>query len=167
MTSSSSSTKGEGPLQIRALSDVDREGWLNLWAQYQAFYEAKIPAHATDISWERFADPSEPMQAIGAFRAGKLLGFAHLIFHRSSWSESDYCYLQDLFTRSDHRGKGVGRALLEAAAAIAWRNKASRFYWLTHESNARAIQLYDQVGARTGFVQYRAERRQGPGVLCM
>jgi ribosomal protein S18 acetylase RimI-like enzyme len=34
---------------------------------------------------------------------------------------------------------------------------ATRVYWQTHESNLRAIALYDQVAERSGFVVYRKE----------
>jgi predicted GNAT family acetyltransferase len=60
---------------------------------------------------------------------------AHSIYHRSAWTTSDDCYLQDLFVADDARGGGVGRALIEHVYADARRRGASRVYWLTHESN--------------------------------
>ena len=65
------------------------------------------------------------------------------------------CYLQDLFTREGLRGKGIGRALIEAVYERARQDAAERVYWQTHETNATAMKLYDQVAERSGFVVYR------------
>ena len=65
------------------------------------------------------------------------------------------CYLQDLFTRPESRGQGVGRALIEAVSAQAKKAGSQRVYWMTHESNAQARTLYDKIADRSGFIQYR------------
>jgi GNAT superfamily N-acetyltransferase len=65
------------------------------------------------------------------------------------------CYLHDLFTLESERGKGVGRALIEAVYAAAKAARAERVYWLTHESNQTAMQLYDKIADLSGFVVYR------------
>jgi len=67
------------------------------------------------------------------------------------------CYLQDLFTAEAARGKGVGRKLIEAVYQRAKAAGASRVYWMTHESNAQAMILYDKVAVKSGFLQYRKE----------
>jgi GNAT superfamily N-acetyltransferase len=70
-------------------------------------------------------------------------------------NQSDDCYLQDLFVADDARGSGVGRVLIEHVYADARRRGASRVYWLTHEFNHNARQLYDRVADRSGFIHYR------------
>jgi hypothetical protein len=45
--------------------------------------------------------------------------------------------------------------LIEAVVARARAAGASRVYWLTHETNATARSLYDQLADRSGFIQYR------------
>ena len=83
------------------------------------------------------------------------VGLANLVFHRSTWSPTWYCYLEDLYVDPGVRGSGVGRALIEAAYAEADRRGASRTYWATQEHNATARKLYDDIGVLTEFVQYR------------
>jgi GNAT superfamily N-acetyltransferase len=63
--------------------------------------------------------------------------------------------LQDLFVAEEARGKGIGRALIEAVYTAARGTGASRVYWLTQESNATARALYDKIADRSGFIQYR------------
>jgi GNAT superfamily N-acetyltransferase len=48
-----------------------------------------------------------------------------------------------------------GGKLIEAVYAEAKLRGCSRVYWLTHETNKDAMLLYDRIGARSGFVQYR------------
>lgn len=143
------------PVEVRPLTPADRAAWEPLWAGYQAFYQTQIPPATTDETWRRFHDPAVPMHALGAFDGGELRGIVHYIFHHSCWTTGPYCYLQDLFTAPEARGQGAGRALIEAVATAAQDAGASRVYWLTHETNAQAMLLYDKVATRTGFVQYR------------
>jgi GNAT superfamily N-acetyltransferase len=85
----------------------------------------------------------------------RLVGLVHYIQHRSCWTVGDYVYLQDLFVDPDLRGTGLGRALIEHVYARAAEAGASRVWWLTHESNAQAMLLYDRIADKSGFVQYR------------
>lgn len=140
---------------VRPLRPDERDAWEPLWSGYLAFYEAAVAAEVTEETWRRLHDPAEPMHVLGAFVDGRLIGIVHFLFHRSTWTTGDYCYLQDLFTVVESRGLGAGRALIEAVYERARAAGASRVYWLTHESNATARAMYDKVADRPGFIQYR------------
>ena len=140
---------------VKPVGPDEREVWEPLWAGYLTFYKTSVPAETSDITWRRFHDPAEPMFVLGAYVDGKLTGIVHYIFHRSTWTPGNYCYLQDLFVSDGARGLGLGRALIEAVYEKARAAGASRVYWLTHETNAQARILYDQVADRPGFIQYR------------
>lgn len=142
---------------IRDLKREDRPKWEPLWAGYLAFYKSELAPEVTETTFARFLDPSEPMRALVAEdkETGALLGFVHCVFHRGTWSIGDFCYLEDLFTAEAARGRGVGRALIEAVYKLADERNASRVYWLTHETNTTARRLYDQVAENRGFIQYR------------
>ncbi|SAI67301.1 acetyltransferase [Bordetella ansorpii] len=141
--------------QIRPVSSDDFDAWLPLWKGYQSFYRVDIADDVTNGTWRRFLDPAEPVNAALAVLDGKAIGMVHWIHHRSTWTQGDYCYLQDLFVAPDVRGAGAGRALIEHVYADARQHGASRVYWLTHETNETAMQLYDRIADRSGFVQYR------------
>jgi GNAT superfamily N-acetyltransferase len=142
-------------VEIKAIHDDDFDSWLPLWKGYQRFYEVDIPEAATLTTWARFLDPVEPVHAVLAMVGNNALGLAHSIYHRSTWTTEDYCYLQDLFVADKARGGGIGRVLIEHVYAEARRRGAARVYWTTHESNHNAMLLYDRVADRSGFVQYR------------
>ena len=141
--------------QIRPVSAADHPAWLPLWQGYQRFYNAEIAAVVSAVTWQRFLDPSEPMHAALAWQDGVAVGLVHWIFHRSCWTVSDYCYLQDLYVADTVRGGGVGRALIEQVYAAAQAYGANRVHWLTQEDNTQARQLYDRIASRSGFIQYR------------
>jgi ribosomal protein S18 acetylase RimI-like enzyme len=95
------------------------------------------------------------MFALGGYVDGELAGFAHYLFHRSTWAPQRYCYLEDLFVAEAARGQGLGRALIEAVYVRARAADASRVYWLTQSTNTQARALYDAVADNLGFIQYR------------
>ncbi|WP_203072597.1 GNAT family N-acetyltransferase [Falsiroseomonas ponticola] len=146
---------------IRAAVPGDFAAWLPLWHGYNAFYgragETAPAVALTAATWERFFDGMEPMEALVAEAGGGLVGLAHIIFHRNTGLVGPTCYLQDLFAAPDVRGQGVGRALIEGVYARARAAGARRVYWHTHESNAVAQRLYDQVAERSGFIVYRQD----------
>jgi GNAT superfamily N-acetyltransferase len=142
-------------LTVRAAAGVDFDAWLPLWRGYQAFYRVDLPSATTLVTWQRLLDPAEPMHLALAERGGTVVGMVHFIEHRTCWSESNSIYLQDLFTEPFARGHGVGRALIEHVYAKARELGCVKVHWLTHESNAEAMVLYNKVAERPGFVQYR------------
>ncbi len=140
---------------IRPIRPEDRAGWDLLWQGYLSFYKEVLPEEITEIVWSRFLDPAEPMEALVAEENGVLLGLAHCVFHRGTWSVNDVCYLEDLFAAEAARGKGVGRALIEAVYELARGKGYSRVYWVTQEGNETARALYDKLAELQDFVQYR------------
>jgi GNAT superfamily N-acetyltransferase len=146
-------------LLIRPVRESDFNEWKSLWDGYNAFYGRKdataLPDAITSSTWSRFFDSYEPVHALVAEQAGRMLGLVHYLYHRSTISIAPTCYLQDLFTVEAARGKGVGRALIHEVYRLAAEAGSSRVYWLTHETNATAMQLYDKVAEKSGFVVYR------------
>ncbi|GAB3783691.1 GNAT family N-acetyltransferase [Dyella agri] len=144
---------------IRPVTMADYAAWKPLWDGYNAFYgrsgPSALPEEITRTTWARFHDPAEPVHALVAECGGELLGLAHYLFHRSTIQTGQSCYLQDLFTVEAARGRGVGRALIEQVYEHAGAAHAPRVYWQTHETNATAMRLYDQVAEKSGFVVYR------------
>ena len=145
------------PILVRPIAKTDYQAWLPLWDGYNAFYgrhgATALDPTITQTTWDRFFDSGEPVFAFVAEYEGQVVGLVHYLFHRSTSRLKD-CYLQDLFTRESVRGKGVGRALIEAVYAAARDGGYSRVYWLTHETNTAGRMLYDKVANHSGFIVY-------------
>jgi GNAT superfamily N-acetyltransferase len=138
---------------IGKLDPDDRSQWQELFVGYNTFYERTLPERTYDRAWEEFRRDAT-LHALGAKVDGRLVGIAHFLVHPST-TAADVCYLQDLFTAPEARGKGVARALIAEVCTWARSQDCSRVYWSTHESNARARRLYDQVAVNRGFLLYQ------------
>ncbi len=148
-------------VEVRSVQHADFSAWKPLWDGYNAFYgrknETALRPEITQIAWQRFFDPNEPVFALVADAEGKLLGLAHYLLHRSTTRIELTCYLQDLFTAQSERGRGIGRTLIQAVYERARAEGIRRVYWHTHESNVAGRLLYDKVATHAGFIVYGQE----------
>ena len=79
---------------------------------------------------------------------GQPIGFA-LFFHTfSTFLARPGIYLEDLFVLAEHRGRGVGRALLAHLAHLAVERGCGRLEWAVLNWNQEAIRFYERLGAR-------------------
>lgn len=141
---------------IRPLCESDYDAWYRLWEGYLRFYRARVPPATTTKTFERLVSRSDGMLGLVALGADEaLVGFAHVIFHPSTWSDTCYCYLEDLFVAPAARGTTAGRALIEATYDEADRVGAAVTYWQTQQYNGAARSLYDQVAHASSFIVYR------------
>jgi GNAT superfamily N-acetyltransferase len=149
-------------VNIEPLKPSDRVRWEELWNQYQVFYGVALPAAVTESTWQRLHNGR--VHGLGARdSAGRLMGIVHFLYHEDTWSTTPTCYLQDLYVDPALRGSGCGRKLIEAVAAASHKAGANNPYWLTHQSNAVARQLYDRLGQNQGFIHYVYSTPAGPG----
>jgi len=146
---------------VRPVQHGDYADWRPLWDGYNGFYgrqgPSALPESVSAATWERFFSHDEPVHALVAEQEGRLIGIAHFLFHRSTTRLTDICYLQDLFTAKEARGRGVGRQLIYAVYEAARSAGSSRVYWQTQATNAPGRALYDKVAQHLGFIVYTHE----------
>ncbi len=125
-------------------------------ADYQRFYEVEdIDGERNRSFFARFIDPSDDGTLIGAWDEERLVGYACLYWHKSSLAAADTVLMNDLYVDAEARGRGIGRALIEAAAEIARSRGAHSLEWSTAPDNDTAQRLYDTTGAgRSEWVEY-------------
>lgn len=148
-------------ITIRAVTNNDYPHWRPLWDGYNAFYgragNTALPEGVTQTTWGRFLDPAEPMYALVALEGEQIVALVHYLFHRSTTRLHQVCYLQDLFTLPECRGRGIAQQLIEAVYIAAQEAGSSRVYWQTQTSNAAGRALYDKVARHAGFIVYSHE----------
>jgi GNAT superfamily N-acetyltransferase len=93
--------------------------------------------------------PSDGDPEAQAGREPEVLGYALFFPTFSSFLASTGVWLEDLFVREEHRGGGVGRALLEAVAALAVERGGERLEWAALDWNEPALGFYRKLGAET------------------
>ena len=75
------------------------------------------------------------------------VGFALFFHNYSTFRAQPGIYLEDLYVRPQHRGRGYGKALLSHVAELAVTRQCGRFEWSVLDWNQRAIDFYRKLGA--------------------
>lgn len=115
-----------------------------------ALYErAADQVKATEASLtQTLFGPSPQAEVLIAWENTEAVGFALFFHNYSTWLGRRGIYLEDLFVRPTHRGKGYGRALLAHLARIALERGCGRFEWAVLDWNEPAIGFYKALGAK-------------------
>jgi GNAT superfamily N-acetyltransferase len=142
-------------ISISKLEPSDKGVWEALFRAYIDFYQRAEPSEMYERAWRAFQVDTH-LHAFGAKLDGRLVGITHFFVHPNT-SGPDVCYLQDLFTAPDERGKGVARALIAAVVNWAQARGCARVYWHTQSSNSTARTLYDKVAENRGFIRYQVD----------
>ena len=147
-------------LVIRPIVAADEPEWRQLWTGYLEFYKSEVPELVYTSTFARLLgdEPYDPSGLL-AVLDGRPVGLVHYFFHRHCWRIDNVCYLQDLFADPTIRGKGVGRALIEAVYRAADEAGSPSVYWMTQEFNYAGRMLYDRVGEKTPFIKYQRPPR--------
>ena len=143
-------------IEIAPVGSTEFEQLLPLIAAYQRFYEVEeIDEERNRAFFRRFLAPSDDGLLLGARAEGRLLGYACLYWHFSSTLARETVLMNDLYVEPDARGRGVGRALIEASLEVARERGTAVLEWQTAPDNHTAQRLYDSTGAtRSTWLTY-------------
>jgi GNAT superfamily N-acetyltransferase len=92
--------------------------------------------------------PRPFIEVILADWEGEIAGFALFFHNYSTFLTKPGIYLEDLYVRPAHRGRGIGKALLAELAQLAVSRGCGRLEWSVLDWNAPAIGFYESLGAR-------------------
>ena len=130
------------PSDAPALAGLIRE----LAAYERLSHEAEPDA---DALAKHLADDASPRcNAFIAEADGEPLAFALYFYSYSTFLTRWGVYLEDLYVRPEHRGKGIGYALLRRVAQEAVSRGCRRMEWAVLNWNEPAIAFYRRIGAR-------------------
>ena len=120
----------------------------------RALAEYERLSHLVQIDEPRLHDQlfgprpaAEAMVAALTGEAGRVVGFALFFPNFSTFLCRPGLYLEDLFVEPAHRGRGIGKALLRALAALAVERGCGRFEWSVLDWNEPSIRFYEAMGA--------------------
>lgn len=132
-------------------------GFIRDLARYERA-EDEVEATEAAIVASLFS-PGATAHALIAELGSQPVGFAVYFFNYSTWQGRNGLYLEDLYVAPEHRGIGIGKALLKRLAAIAVENGCGRFEWSVLDWNASSIRVYEAIGAEplSEWVRYRLQ----------
>ncbi len=131
-------------------------------AEYEKLLQEVVADEA--LVHEALFGPKTVAECVLAWDGTAALGFALYYFNFSTFLARPGLYLEDLYVRTEHRGQGVGEALLKHLAQIAVRRGCGRMEWAVLNWNRRAIQFYERMGAE-GVLDWTVYRMSGEPLL--
>jgi GNAT superfamily N-acetyltransferase len=96
---------------------------------------------------ESLFGPGPGAEVLLAFESATPVGFAVYFHNFSTFLGVKGLWLEDIFVKPEHRGRGYGKALLLHVARIAKERRCGRFEWAVLDWNAPAIEFYKSLGA--------------------
>jgi GNAT superfamily N-acetyltransferase len=134
---------------IREARPEDCEVLAGLIRDLAIYEKLEHEAKATADDLRRHLFGQRPYaQALIAEVEGQASGFALYFSNFSTFKGKPGIYLEDLFVKPEHRGQGIGKALLARLAKIALERDCGRFEWAVLDWNASSIAFYQSLGAR-------------------
>jgi len=136
-----------GDISIRNASPEDVEMIFDFICELAVYEKLRDDVTATpDILMESLFVKRQA-EVIIAEEEGRALGFA-LYFHNFSTFKGRAClYLEDIFVKEEHRGRGIGKMLFKSLAQIAVERGCERFDWAVLDWNKPSIEFYKSLGA--------------------
>src|SRR5882757_5165105 len=147
-------------VDVSPVREEEFEELLPLISAYQRFYEVDdIDPDRNRFFFRRFLEPSPDGLLLAARdEGGVILGYACLYWHFSSLQALETVLMNDLYVAPEARAGGIGRALIETAAAVARERGAAWLEWSTAPDNHTAQRLYDSLtGEKSTWLSYELE----------
>lgn len=113
-------------------------------AEYEHMLDEVVADEATLEEW---LFDKQKAEVIFVLEDGVEVGFALFFHNYSTFLGRAGIYLEDLFVKPEHRGKGYGKALLKKLASIAVERGCGRLEWWCLDWNTPSINFYLSLGA--------------------
>ncbi len=127
-----------------------------------AEYEKLLHEVAADevLVHEALFGSQRVVECVLAWNGAEPVGFALYYHNFSTFLARPGLYLEDLYVRPEHRGQGIGEALLKHLAQLAVQRGCGRMEWAVLDWNRRAIEFYERMGA-VGVKEWTVFRMSG------
>ena len=140
----------DADLLVRPAAATDVKRLLELFGELAEYEHLEHELRATEEQLREALFGARPAaEALIAERDREVIGYALFFPTFSSFLASTGVWLEDLFVRKEHRAEGVGKALLEAVAALVRERGGERLEWAALDWNELALGFYRGIGATT------------------
>jgi len=137
-----------GTFTIRPAQRADSPELLRLIGELAKYEKLADMATGTEAMLAAALFGARPAaEALMAERGGRAVGFALYFTTFSTFLCKPGLYLEDLFVEPEHRGAGIGKALLGRLAALALERGCGRLEWRVLDWNTPSIRFYESLGA--------------------
>jgi GNAT superfamily N-acetyltransferase len=164
MNTSTQTGLSPAPCTLRASTPADLEAIVGLIRELAAFEKLEHLVQVTPASLQPHLFGNKPVaEAVVAEVADAVVGFALFFTNFSTFLGQPGLYLEDLYVQPQHRGHGLGKALLQHLGALAVQRGCGRFEWSVLDWNQNAIDFYQRMGAAV-LPDWRICRVAGPAL---
>ena len=136
------------PATLRGATPDDVGAIVGLIRELAVFEQLE---HLVVVTPEKLAPqlfgPRPAAEAVVAEVGGQVVAFALFFTHFSTFLGQPGLYLEDLYVQPAHRGRGLGKALLQRLGSLALERGCGRFEWSVLDWNENAIRFYEKMGA--------------------
>ncbi|GAA4619997.1 GNAT family N-acetyltransferase [Saccharopolyspora hordei] len=143
---------------IRRATEADVPAMVELVHELARYEEAPEQCHLTEQQLrDALFCPNPALFGHVAEVDGAVVGLALWFLNFSTWEGVHGIYLEDLYVQPEHRGSGLGKALLQALAKECVDRGYARLEWQVLDWNEPAIGFYEAAGAipMDGWTVYR------------
>ena len=131
---------------VRLSTAADHDGLTALFSEMQAHYS--VPCPSKDAIRHGLATRPDGAEILVAEIRMRIAGFAAFSAIYPGPGLQTGLFLKELYVSADHRGSGVGRALLRRIASIALERGLKRVDWTADAENPRLLAFYESLGAK-------------------
>jgi GNAT superfamily N-acetyltransferase len=136
-------------ISVRAAEPRDLEAIVRLIAGLAEFERLTHLLEVTPETLRPHLFGARPVaEALVVEKGERLVAFALFFTNFSTFLGRPGLYLEDLFVEPEHRGQGIGEALLTRLAQLAVERGCGRFEWSVLDWNENAIRFYERLGAK-------------------
>lgn len=132
---------------LRAATEQDSGTILKLIRALAEYEKMPDQVCATEQSLRESIFARGRAEVLIAEYEGAPVGFALYFYNFSTFEGRECLYLEDLFVRSEYRGRGFGKAIFRALAQIAMAGDCPRLDWVCLDWNESSIAFYKNLGA--------------------
>jgi GNAT superfamily N-acetyltransferase len=154
---------------VRAAEPQDVPAILGLVHELAIYEKASGAMEATEAHFRQALFPAEHGPTAFAHVAvvnGTIVGMAIWYVTFSTWLGTAGIWLEDLFVLPEHRGAGLGKAMLATLAGVCTERGYGRLEWWVLKWNTPSIGFYDSVGGQP-MNEWLTYRLDGPALTSM